>query len=166
MCFPRNVLLRLLKLEGRLISSHLRVKSSFAHSYCIADDCPRVVKRLHDWLSMTGKQRNSWCNVLCEGRRKKVVLCLELLIVRWGMQKCCRSTHRLRLLCFSSDKPLPPTVEIICRNTSVLEFKHPSLQKHYHASADTISKSRSAAMLQIFVVWELGIVNVACLLIL
>lgn len=79
--FPEMRLLRLLKLEGRLSSSHLRVKSSFTHSYCIADDCPRVVKHLHDWLSMTGQQRNSWCNVLCEGRRTKVVLWLEILIV-------------------------------------------------------------------------------------
>jgi hypothetical protein len=91
------VLFPLLKLEGRLSSSHLRVKSSFTHSYCITDDCPRVVESLHDWLSMTGQQRNSWCNVLCEGRRTKVVLCLELLIVPWEMQKCCRSTHRLLL---------------------------------------------------------------------
>jgi len=104
--FPEMLLFRLLKLEGRLSTSHLRMKSSFTHSYCIADDCLRVVKRLHDWLSTTGRQRNSWCNVLCEGRRTKVVLCLELLIVPWDMQKCFRSTHRLLLLCFISDKLL------------------------------------------------------------
>jgi hypothetical protein len=167
MCFPRNGFLRLLKLEDCLISSHLRVKSSFTHSYCIADDCLRVVKHLHDWLSMTGQQRNSWCNVLCEGRRTNLVLCLELLIVPWETQKCCRSTHRLLLLCFSSDTTLPPpTVDIIGGNTFVLEFKYPSLQKHYHASADADPNRRSVTMLQSFVVWELGIVNVACLIIL
>ena len=80
------------------------------------------------WLSMTGQQRNSWCNVLCEGRRTNVVLRLGLLIVPWEMQKCCRSTHRLLLLCFISHKILPPAVDIICRNTFVLEFKYPSLQ--------------------------------------
>lgn len=50
-------------------------------------------------------------------------------------------------LCFSSDKSLPPTDEIICRNTFALEFKYPSLQKHYDASADAITKRRSATML-------------------
>jgi hypothetical protein len=146
--FPEMLLNRLMKLEGHLYPSHLGVDCSFAHAHCIADGCPRVVERLHDYLTMTGQKRTSWCNVLSEGRRTKLLLHLEPLIVPWEMQKCCRSTHRLLLLCFSSDKPLPPAVEIICRNTFEWEFKIPSLQKHYDVSADAITKRRPAAMLQ------------------